>query len=240
MKKKQPARNRARNASAKELERDAKLQLEHLDRVKPRPRKMTAEEDREDWEALAQLSYLDQYKPRTRKLTAKDIKKLDAIHYKHQRETLPAVFWDELLGHLRRGNLTTAHYLLTSPGYLGSFAPAGGPQPPATIKKDLARRKIKSRRALHKYLDDRLGEARGEVLERVLRELAGACLFGEMLALLPCAREALRQAGPNNTHARQAVSLCRQALLHLAPDAGAQSEDADLIGIRRDYNQEPF
>lgn len=213
MKKKQPARNRARVASAKELDRDAKLQLDYLDTYKPRPRQGTTEEDRE---AQAQIAYLD------------------------DRDALANHFWDELTAHLRRGNLTTAHYLLTSPGYLGSFIPGGGPQPPASVKKDLARRKITSRRELHKHLEARLGEARGAVLVRVLQDLAGACLFGEMLALLPFAREALRQAGPDNANAREAVALCRQALLHLPPDAGAQSEDADLISIRRDYRQEAF
>lgn len=215
MKKKQAARNRARVASAKELERDAKQQLAYLDRVKPRPPKMTAEEDRE---AQAQLDCLDANKALTNH------------------------FWDELTEHLTRGNVTTAHYLLTSPGYLGSFIPGGGPQPPESVKKNLARQKIRSRRALHKHLDDRLGEARGKVLVRVLQDLAGACLFGEMLALLPFAREALRQAGPDNTNAREAVALCRQALLHLPPDAGAHNNDADLITLRRDYNEtlEPF
>lgn len=237
MKKKQPNRPRARTASDKELEREEKLQLEHLDRYKPRPPKVTAKHRAGQWRTVINYGTAEDVADLAIKELADDQAQLA---YLDDRDALANHFWDELAAHLNRGNLTTAHYLLSSPGYLGSFVPGAGPQPPASVKKGLARQKIKSRRDLHKHLKARLGEARGKVLVRVLEDLAGACLFGEMLALLPCAREALRQAGPNNTHARQAVSLCRQALLHLEPDAGAQSEDADLISIRRNYNQEPF
>ena len=221
MKKKQTARNRARVASAKELERDAKEQLAYLDHYKPRPRKMTAEEESE---AQAQLAYLD------------------------ERDALANHFWRELVAHLRRGNLTAAHYLLTSPAYLGSFIVGSGPQPPAEVKQALGKLGIKSRGDLQAHLEDRLGAHRGTVLLQVLQMLGGACLYGEMLALLPYAREAMTQtkdlrleqsikgkktAGASANNARQAVAICRQAMLHLSPDRGAQSEDADLITMRQ-------
>ena len=73
MKKKQPARNRARVASAKELERDAKEQLAYLDHYKPRPRKLTAEEQKE-------IAWLDYSKPRPPKPLALGVRfsRLDA------------------------------------------------------------------------------------------------------------------------------------------------------------------
>jgi len=206
MKKKQPARNRARNASAKELERDAKQQLAYLDQYKPRPRKMTVEEYED---GQKQIAYLD------------------------NRDALALHFWRELVAHLRRGNLTAAHYLLTSPAYLGNFVPGHGARPPASIKEDLAKLGITSRAQLDRWAQAGAPEHRGKVLLQVLETLAGACLFDEMLALLPFAREALRQGQPDAPNCRQAVSVCRQAMLHLSPDHGANAYDADLITMRR-------
>jgi len=54
--------NPPRTASAQELERDTRQQLDYLDRHKPRPQKLSAEEHKE---ILRQIAYLDERKPRT-------------------------------------------------------------------------------------------------------------------------------------------------------------------------------
>jgi hypothetical protein len=204
MKKKQPTR-KTRLASEAELERDGRAQLAYLDAYKPRPQRLT-EDEIED--GRRQIAYLD------------------------TRDALANHFWEELLGHLHRGNLSAVHYLLTNPAYLGSFIPGGGLKPPATVQKQLARLGIKSRQALEAHLDKGLGAQRGKVLCQALQTLAGACCFGEMLALLPYAREALH-AAPNNKDCQEAVALARQAMLHLSPDGGAHAQEADLISLRQ-------
>lgn len=60
MNNKQP--NPPRTASDQELERDARQQLDYLDRHKPRPQKLSAEEHKE---IQRQIAYLDERKPRT-------------------------------------------------------------------------------------------------------------------------------------------------------------------------------
>jgi len=236
--KKNKTTRKPRLASAKELERDARAQVAYLDAYKPRPQRLTADEQKE-------LDHLDRTKPRRRSLESElrqvmheELNREEEAQWEAQaayldhRDALANHLWGELLGHLRRGNLTAAHYLLTNPAYLGSFIPGSGPKPPATVEKQLARLGIKSRQALHAHLDKGLGAQRGKVLSQALQTLAGACCFGEMLALLPYAREALH-AAPDNKDCQGAVALARQAMLHLSPDYGAHTQDADLISLRQ-------
>jgi len=232
------------------LTADEQKELDHLDRTKPRPRKLEAELRqvlREDLENLdrdldrcetpeeladliggtaGRLAVLGYPPPRTKA----DVKRLDAITYKAERETLPAMFWKEALAHLRRGNLTAAHYLLTHPAYLGRFVAPNAEKPSPAVQKELARLGFTSPQDLKARLKEGQAKQRGKVLLEVLQTLAGACCFGEMLALLPHARHALHNAGYDAEDCRQAVALARGAMLHLPPD---YTPDADLISLRQ-------
>jgi hypothetical protein len=231
MKKNKPTR-KPPLASAKELEQDARAQIAYLDAYKPRPQSLETELRqimREDIKRdLDRMSKAD-----AKKLTAEEDEDVQKqIAYLDNRDALTNHLWGELLGHLHRGNLTAAHYLLTNPAYLGSFIPGSGPKPPATVEKQLARLGIKSRQALHAHLDKGLGAQRGKVLSQALQTLAGACCFGEMLALLPYARQALH-AAPDNKDCQEAVALACEAMLHLPPDNPKRAPGADLISLRQ-------